>query len=162
MKKSLKSLKGLFIILTLGVSTVSFANDFDYYQTQFNNPQGKAFIKGYADFYQPHVDDAIVNNIHLTIENALASTLREVTSKLYKAVVKKTLAEISASTNTAWNSDQIGLLRTCVEDKADYATIENKCVPRMLWSAGYEEFASCTAYNLRSVLNSCMGLSVAS
>jgi len=153
----------VFLSLLTSIFTFSaFANDYNYYQQQFSTPTGKIFVKRYADFYQPHVDDAIINSTHATIENALANTLREVTSKLYNAVVKKTLAEISAASNTAWNSDEIGLLRTCVEDKADYATIENKCVPRMLWSAGYEEFASCTAYQLRSTLNACMGLNVSS
>ena len=159
---SLTSVSISCLLLTTLFTTSSYANDFDYYQKQFNTDKGKAFIKGYADFYQPHVDDAIINNIHFTIEGALASTLREVTSKLYNAVIKRTLAEISAASNTSWNSDEINLLRVCIEDKADYASIENRCVPRMLWAAGYEQFASCTAYNLRSTINSCMGLNVSS
>ncbi len=150
------------ITLLLSLPTMMLGNDFSYYQKQFDTTEGKTFIKRYSDFYQPHVDDYIVNNMHSTIENVIANDLREITSKLYAAVVKKTLAEISASGNISWNSEQLKLLKLCIDDKADYANIENQCVPRMLWSAGYQEFATCTAYQLRSTMNSCMGVNVAS
>lgn len=138
------------------------AADFDYYQKQFDTDAGKKFIAGYKDFYQPHVADSVINNVHTTIESVLATRLREITAKLYDAVIKKTLSDISASTNTPWNSDQLALLNQCINDKSDYSMVENKCVPRMLWSAGYEEFSTCFASELRSTMNSCMGVNTSS
>ncbi|MBP9722299.1 MAG: hypothetical protein KBD64_03970 [Gammaproteobacteria bacterium] len=162
MIKYIKILNTSLITLSLLATACLYANDYNYYQQQFDTADGRNFIKSYKDFYQPHVDDSIINSTHTTIESALASDLRELTSKLYNSVIKKTLTEISAAGNIPWNSDQLNLLKLCINDKADYATIENQCVPRMLWAAGYQEFANCMAYQLRNTMNSCMGVNTSS
>jgi hypothetical protein len=56
------------------------------------------------------------------------------------------LSDISASTNTPWNSDQLALLNQCINDKSDYSMVENNestkikhtLVQKEFWSAGVE------------------------